>query len=544
METISMKCWNALKWLFQTIAMPVTKLRGNRRVGQVIRWTLHLLCLAGVLVGLGFLNYALGVDKLLRAPWPVARQLWLPLLFLLMYACAWLGWWVWRLTHTWEEPSPFPEVDRAWNEITDALELAGVDLTRTPLFLVLGRPAGPEAALFEAAGLSLSVAQTPRRADAPLHAYATADGIYVTCSESSLFGQYAGIMADEAASAARRDAAESCDLGEVMRTPVEQDAASASAACSPQNHAEPFQEAVALLVDDEPAEAAPKPQTPQPQADALAVARRRRREQLDTAETVRHYNRRLEHICRLIAADRQPFCPLNGILVLIPLASTNDQTEANEAAVLMQRDLDVVHQVMRVRCPVLSMVCDLEKMPGGRELLRRFPEQQRFRRLGVAVPAIADCDAKTVPLIVDQAVAWVCRNLLPPLIYRIAYGQDPASIDSPAERRGNVELYRLLHEMRRRQSHLARMLIRGLFSDPEESPWRLGGCYLAATGPDATTQQGFVGGVFPQLLQMQNKVAWTEEALADDRRSRYWTVAGYATLAVFLGGTFWLALWL
>ena len=58
----------------------------------------------------------------------------------------------------------------------------------------------------------------------------------------------------------------------------------------------------------------------------------------------------------------------------------------------------------------------------------------------------------------------------------------------------------------------------------------LTGCYMAATGEDAVRGQGFAGGVFPQLVQVQNHVAWTREALADDRACRRWALLGYVGL--------------
>src|SRR5205085_10340970 len=66
---------------------------------------------------------------------------------------------------------------------------AGIDLTAAPLFLVLGRPAGGEAALFQAAQLQLAVKMAPPRGDAPLHVFANRDGIYVTCAGASLLGR-------------------------------------------------------------------------------------------------------------------------------------------------------------------------------------------------------------------------------------------------------------------------------------------------------------------------------------------------------------------
>ena len=62
------------------------------------------------------------------------------------------------------------------------------------------------------------------------------------------------------------------------------------------------------------------------------------------------------------------------------------------------------------------------------------------------------------------------------------------------------------------------------------------GCYLAATGEDAVREQGFAGGIFPQLVQIQNHVAWTRAAIDDDRFCRRLAWAGYCALAVTIIG--------
>src|SRR5438105_1685685 len=65
-----------------------------------------------------------------------------------------------------------------------------------PLFLGLGRPSGPEEALFDAAQLAFVVKQAPA-GPAPLHVYATRDAIYVTCAGASLLGKHAANVALE-----------------------------------------------------------------------------------------------------------------------------------------------------------------------------------------------------------------------------------------------------------------------------------------------------------------------------------------------------------
>ena len=528
--------WMGLKWLFKLIATPLAKIkpRGGRVVRQVIRWGLHALCVIGILVGLAILNYQLDLEKMLRVPWPLLRKAWLPLLFSLIYILAWLGWWLWHLLRAKPGPSVFPDIDDAWREATEALKHSGIDLTRTPLFMILGRPSGPEACLFNASRVPLMVPQVPRNPDAPLHVFASPDAIYVTCAGASLLGRQAELLAEEEESDGRSDPDHVTawdDLAETANeTPFVPAGSLDSDSAMSASHQQ-LEEAVALLVDEKEQ---PRQDAAKPTREEVVFhhsAKLNRRSLLKDARQVQQHTARLQHLCGLIVKDRELYCPLNGVLALIPFGATEGDVEANETAIIIQHDLDAVHQTMRVRCPLLAVVCDLEKAPGGTELLSRFPEDRRSRRLGVRFPHIPDRDAAVIPKMIEDGVRWICHSLIPPLVYRLANVGKQDSTEEQAELRGNVRLCQFLHQMRHRQKRLTRILTRGVCPDGA-GPWRLGGCFLAATGPDAVHEQGFAGGIFPQLLEMQNSVAWNEQAIADDASCQRWTKAGYATLAL------------
>src|SRR3954454_9808741 len=97
------KLWQGVK------AVPGLVVPFLARAGDVrgwpawVRWAVHVAAVAAVLAGLGFLNYYFDLEKVLQAPWPLLRLVWLPLLFLLLYALVWLGWWLWRLLGLREE---------------------------------------------------------------------------------------------------------------------------------------------------------------------------------------------------------------------------------------------------------------------------------------------------------------------------------------------------------------------------------------------------------------------------------------------------------
>ena len=92
------------------------------------------------------------------------------------------------------EVSPYPEIDRAWEAGLVGLEKENIDLTQTPLFLVLGSSGEEqEHALSGASRLSLNVEGIPK-GPSPLHWYANAEGVYLYFTQPGCLSRLA-IMA-------------------------------------------------------------------------------------------------------------------------------------------------------------------------------------------------------------------------------------------------------------------------------------------------------------------------------------------------------------
>src|SRR4051794_16877660 len=108
--------------------------------GRGLRWVLHFVILAAVLVALYFLNQHFNLQHYLPVVSRELARVWLPVLFLLFSLLCWLAWWLWQLVAVEEEPSHFPDIDEAWAAAKQALARAGLSLTDLPLFVVLGRP--------------------------------------------------------------------------------------------------------------------------------------------------------------------------------------------------------------------------------------------------------------------------------------------------------------------------------------------------------------------------------------------------------------------
>jgi hypothetical protein len=79
--------------------------------------------------------------------------------------------------------SRFPDIDRAWEAGVQALRNHGISLRTTPVFVILGSPSPElEQSLMDASNREFLVRGVPE-GPAPLHWYASDEGIYLVCSE-------------------------------------------------------------------------------------------------------------------------------------------------------------------------------------------------------------------------------------------------------------------------------------------------------------------------------------------------------------------------
>lgn len=86
------------------------------------------------------------------------------------------------------EPGKFPDLESAWEEIQIRLSRAHYDAGRQKVFLLLAPDEALAASLIRGAGLQL-FAQAPVDENAPIHAYATADGLFLSCAGASSWGR-------------------------------------------------------------------------------------------------------------------------------------------------------------------------------------------------------------------------------------------------------------------------------------------------------------------------------------------------------------------
>ena len=245
----------------------------------------------------------------------------------------------------------------------------------------------------------------------------------------------------------------------------------------------------------------------------------------DAAEVERSLAR-LQHLCKRIARSRRPYCPINGMLVLIPLSATSNNVDAKDTATLIRRDLDKVKESLQVECPVFAMVCDFERADGFEDLVSFFPEGQRRRFLGPEVSRW--CRTLTNRLGEDgrERRAVGGEQPVPIAGLRNWAPEDTKITASRDATSANVRLYRFLWQMRERQRRLARILTRGiLIQESGGADVRRVLFRIHRPRPDA--RSGLRQRIFRLLHENQNHVIWTREALAVEsayRRGRIWDI--------------------
>ena len=226
-------------------------------------------------------------------------------------------------------------------------------------------------------------------------------------------------------------------------------------------------------------------------------------------------DQRLEYVCRLVRRAGQPYCPINGILTLLPYGmiyrSEPDSSEIHRA---VSKNLGTIRQraqgalpgdrrrgragrktrIPRVNAPrqAARRACGSESGTRSRSQIRRYPNGSK--------------PWQSMPAGRSKTVSTACsarRNAL----------QKP----------GNSRLFALLCTIRRRilQNRLGKILKQGYASDfdPHAPPGGLlfGGCYFAATGA-GEDRRAFIKAVVDKLLEQQEELEWTPEMLREDAR--------------------------
>jgi hypothetical protein len=416
-----------------------------------------------------------------------------------------------------EDVSKYPDIDRAWKEGLKALDQQGIDLTNVPIFLVIGvRDERQAKALFDASQLSFSVAMVPS-GPSPLHWYANQDAVFLVCTEASCLGHVS------------RSAAQGAPAGPAPATPGFPGATLVPGAMgmggtimaapeggrsersgdfleSPQPSSTPAAMGTMVFGGGGPGATLSPGSAPMAPPVNVSLAQ--------SAETME----RLAYVCRTLKRARQPLCPANGVLTVLPF----DVIQKTAADVLVQRaarsDLDTLRRALQLRCPVVALLSGMEEEAGFRELVRRVgSERAKGQRFGKGFNVWNE----PTPEQVEAVCAHACKAF-EDWAYLLFREKDGLT------RPGNKKLYALLCKIRTEFRSRLKNIMVGAFADNRSldagslDTLMFGGCYFGALG-ETEDRQAFVKSVFDKLVDSEEELEWGEEAIREDDRYHFWT---------------------
>ncbi|MSU79252.1 MAG: hypothetical protein EXS16_14315 [Gemmataceae bacterium] len=490
----------------------------NRLLTPVVRWIIWIV-LDLLFFGLLFIiNDVAEIAPIVqRTPFQTAwlRHFFLPILGQLVVFLGIVLYWFYRQWFAELDDSMFPDIDTAWQEATQGLGREGIHLPRVPLFLVVGQTLSAQDHLFEALDVKPVFRRLPADPDAPISVFFAGanDPVYVTCRGASVLARLAQILSVE----------------ELVDSPVAQDTDVGEALGVMTLHPGVKQQDVVLALHASMQNATPIRKRFLRRA---AIMKPLGEDFVSNLTEIDRCKARLAHLCRLIARDRQPFCGANGILLLIPLGGTDTLGEAQFTAQAVQEDLSVVRQELKLDCPLVTLLVDMEQLPGFTEFMQRQSPKDLYNRCGANYPMSSRLSREETLEQIRRVLSWVCTTYLQDSVSRLFKVETQTEKNSKQFAAGNAQLVLLLDEMNQRADSLD-AIVQQAIAPKNEPLFRFSGCYMAATGNKGS--QAFLAGVFQKLVKEQSSVSWTEAALAEDARCQTW--AGYYRLlssALFL----------
>ena len=480
-------------------------------------------------------------------------------------------------THFWlmDVPSRYPLIDNAWKRGVAELQVAGIELTEIPLFLICGIPDTAGAtSLMQGSGLTL-VIKPPENESQPLLWFtAEKDGdlaiflFLCTCCQTSLMSAGRGLEKEKAVKGGRSDNAGARGTIEEAVQSEEyggfHSIASSSEGRRPQasvmdldtgsdfggGKTEPIaagrQQAARNTIDDDS-------ESPSTIVSAPRIAAGVSRLSASSAKAAEE---ELQYVCRKLRIARQPFCPCNGVVSSVPfeLLKSGGDGQGKNLGQATRTDLKHLTSELGLRTHAIAVVHGLDGDDDFRTFVKRMREFQSAadvdRRLGKGLNPWAEGSEGSVDLI--EQVAHCSCDAFQRLIYKFfSSTQSLKKVD-------NGQLYRFLANIRGRvEVNLTGWLVEGFAThedkdgqptDAEGLP-QFAGCYFVAAQPQTSDVEdeerlfAHVPGVFERLYELEGEIEWTRAASDRDTAYRFaanvfflLTLAGILAIVVGLYG--------
>lgn len=517
-------------WIVKVFAWVFGAAKKSTSLPPWVYQLLHLLVIGLITVVLGYFSRDLPGGDDVASESAFVRNYYYGILFFLFYLFVRLVIYVVRLFLIQEE-SEFPDIDEAWAAGMTGLAREGLDIQSVPIFLVMGVPEDDEASLFNGAKFPAKViAPGPEQKRMPLRFYANRDALFISCSGASAIcrqilskpaaggsfqtvRQPGGTLAGATQTPGQIAAGNTIQPGQLVAGQTMQPGQFTAG-----QTIQPGMTAVA--------------QTIQPGAVLGAMARQDSvRENPPLSKTaLAECDRRLAYVCQLLTSSRLPFCPINGLMLVVPLEWSTRMNQGVYQSV--KQDLCSLHENLQLLFPVVCVFSGLSDIDGTQEFLQRSAEvDPRFGpqlRAGSHFPMGHPVDSQAGGWVINRGIEWFRR-----WVYS-AFAKDLTNAS-------NTRLYRMLCDLDGRRQQLANLL-KSTFGDAIRGHViRLAGCYFCGYDPEKR-RMVFIRDVIEKLVSEQNHVAWSTFRILQDEASRKWAYAAYGVVGLLALADVWL-LW-
>lgn len=462
-----------------------------------------------------------------------------------------------------KETSRYPEIDRVWELAVAECQRQGISMNEVPIFLVQGARDHRQASqLIKASQLPFTVT-VPAQEETDIVLFANSEVIYLFTNGCSCLSRLSSAPTGPLPHAAGTSGAmggRSAPTGTIDASMFGAGGGEgvgrgggAGFSPAPVNMGQTLTDGAFMAPGPAPTPTSMQPAAagvggtmllPEGQAlgDLLAASRGAgpadvaRPPQLSSQDMVER-EQKLRHVCGLLNKARQPLCPVNGLMTILPFELI--ESAGPQIQVAAQKDLGVLREELLVRCSNTLLITQLDKDDGFQELVKRVGEERsREFRFGKGselwnAPEGSRLDA-TAAHAVGAFEDW---------IYMLFQEENAL------KHRYNSRLFMLLCRIRGRfADNLRAVLARGFGFDPLTEPhlaheqFLFGGCYFAATGADPS-RQAFVKSVFLKGLQQEGELEWAPEARRRDRQlqlaANLFALLGMVSLLAIVGMLIW-----
>lgn len=442
-----------------------------------LKRALVFLFVATVVITLGILTWALGLDRHASGPW-FFRKTWMGWLALLAY-------FIFRvLIVVLRQIRLLPPTLKSWPDISRAMEAgrkavadAEFRIDQTPLFVVVGL--SPEAE--QAFARSRQVGQQVCVDDPalPVHWYGDEQALWVTLPSVSCTVAQAQLLEQFN----EEDAAVSISVpaGNSMMSTL-----------------------TGLVVSGRGGGRSTQPEII-----------------LSTSQRTRSRSR-MAYFCQELRQLRNSVCTANGVLLMLPF---NDAVlvdkHARALSECVRADMTVLQEDLGVRCLALTVLSANADNPAFRAYLRNLTPESLKRRCGVSFPQLVHLQRDDGIQLYD----WLIRDFELQAMH--LYRERPGDPD-------NESIFEFMDSFREGRKYYSGVLANA-FAPDVTNQFYFGGLYLAELSPVGTEPMPFMNGVLAKLKQEHDElISWSDQALVDDRRNRRLSYLMFAMTAVML----------